>query len=94
MLFIERAGGHPVHQFKLFRALQDIGLYRWQVVQTAPRQFTVRVITLPGQEGASLEARIREAMTDLIGGGLEVAIEYPPELERTRTGKVLAYFRR
>ena len=94
MLFIERAEGHPIHQFKLFRALQDVGLYRWQVVQTALQQFTVRVISLPGQERHALEARIRRAMTDLIGGGLEITIEYPVELERTRTGKVLAFFRR
>lgn len=94
MLFIERAEGHPLHQYKLFRALYDVGLYRWQVVQTGPRRFTVRVISLPGQEGLPLEARIREAMTDLIGGGLEIKIEYPPDLERTRTGKVLSYFRR
>ncbi|HET6360831.1 MAG TPA: hypothetical protein VFH11_02120 [Gemmatimonadota bacterium] len=94
MLFIERAEGHPIHQFKLFRALQDVGLYRWQVVQTALQQFTVRVISLPGQERHALEARIRRAMTDLIGGGLEITIEYPVELERTTTGKVLAFFRR
>ena len=94
MLFIERAEGHPIHQFKLFRALQDVGLYRWQVVQTALQQFTVRVISLPGQEQHALEARIRRAMTDLIGGGLEITIEYPVELERTTTGKVLAFFRR
>ena len=94
MLFIERAEGHPVHQFKLFRALQDVGLYRFQVVETAPLQFTVRVMTLPGQERPPLEVRIREAMSDLIGSGLEIAIEYPRELERTRTGKVLAYIRR
>ena len=94
MLFIERAKAHPVHQFRLFRALQNVGLYRWQVVQTASRDFTVRVISLPGEERPQLEARIREAMAGLLGGGLEIAIEYPPELERTRTGKVLAYFRR
>jgi phenylacetate-CoA ligase len=94
MLFIERAEGHPVHQFKLFRALQDVGLYRWQVIQTALQRFTVRVISLPGQERLPLEARIREVMTGLIGGGLEITIEYPSELERTPTGKVLAFFRR
>ncbi len=94
MLFIERADGHPVHQFKLFRALQDVGLYRWQVVQTSLQRFTVRVISLPGQERPRLEAGIQEAMTGLIGGGLEITIEYPSELERTPTGKVLAFFRR
>ena len=94
MLFIERAEGHSLHQYKLFRALRDVGLYRWQVVETAPRRFTVRVIPLPGQERPQLEIRIREAMTNLIGGGLEIAIEYPAELERTRTGKVLSYIRR
>jgi len=30
----------------------------------------------------------------LIGGGLKITIEYPSELERTPTGKVLAFFRR
>ncbi len=93
MLFIERAEGIPLHQYKLYRALKDVGLYRWQVVQTALQQFTVRVISLPGQEPPKLEVGIREAMTDLIGAGLDITIEYPPELERTRTGKVLAYYR-
>ena len=94
MLFVERAEGYPIHQFKLFPVLRDVGLYRWQVVQTALQQFTVRVISLPGQERGRLEAGIREAMTGLLGGGLEITIEYPPELERTPTGKTLAFFRR
>lgn len=94
MLFVERAEGHPIHQYKLFRVLGDVGLYRWQVVQTALREFTVRVIALPEQERGRLEAGIREAMAGLLGGGLDITIEYPPDLERTPTGKVLAYFRR
>jgi phenylacetate-CoA ligase len=92
--FIERASGLPIHQYRLYLALASLGLSRWQVVQTAISNFTVRAIPACGQEHTRIEAEIRSAMAGLIGPGLEIMIEYPSDLERTRNGKVLSFIRK
>ncbi|HYO47012.1 MAG TPA: hypothetical protein VEY33_10040 [Gemmatimonadota bacterium] len=92
--FIERAHGLAVHQYRLFRSLLAIGINRWQVVQTGLQTFVVRVIPAPGQDLPQVESAIRSAMVDLLGPGLDISIEYPPDLECTKTGKVLSFIRR
>jgi phenylacetate-CoA ligase len=93
-IYIERTDGLPLHQYRLFRALNAIGMSRWQVLQTDLTTFTVRVIPALGQDRPQTEARIRSTILDLIGPDLDIAIEYPPDLERTKTGKVLSMIRR
>lgn len=92
-IYIERTDGLPLHQYRLFRALNAVGISRWQVVQTDLQTFVVRVLPAPGQDRPQIESDIRAAMLDLIGPGLDIAIEYPPDLERTRSGKVLSFIR-
>ncbi|MGH7566664.1 MAG: phenylacetate--CoA ligase family protein [Gemmatimonadota bacterium] len=93
-IYIARADGLPLHQYRLFLALNAAGISRWQVVQTSLQTFVVRVIPAPGQDRPKVESEIRTAMVDLLGPGLDIAIEYPPDLERTKTGKVLSIIRR
>jgi hypothetical protein len=59
------------------------------VVQTGLESFTVRVIPEPGQDRPSMESAIRSAITGLVGTDLVISFEYPTELERTPSGKVL-----
>jgi phenylacetate-CoA ligase len=92
--WIERADGTPIHQYRLFLALASLGLSRWQVVQTGITTFLVRTIPGSGQERSRIEAEIRSSMGELIGPGLDITIEYPSDLERTRNGKVLSFMRR
>jgi phenylacetate-CoA ligase len=87
--WIQRAGRPPIYQYRLYLALTAAGIERWQVVQTGLESFTVRVIPEPGQDRPSMESAIRSAITGLVGTDLDISIEYPTELERTPSGKVL-----
>jgi phenylacetate-CoA ligase len=92
--WIERPDGTSIHQYRLFLALSALGLTRWQVVQTGTTAFTVRAIPGCGQERARLEPDIRSTLRKVIGPDLEIAIEYPSDLERTSNGKVQSFLRK
>ena len=91
--FIERPGHPPVHQYRLGVPLRQLPTSRWQVAQTGPHSFTVRVIPLGGHDLAPLEAAIHRSLREALGPGLEVRIEYPTDLERTARGKVPFFVR-
>jgi phenylacetate-CoA ligase len=91
--WVERGGELPIHQYRLFRSLASTGISRWQVVQRDLSRFAVRVIPAPGQERSQVESDVRAAMRDLIGPGRDISIEFPVDLERTRSGKVLSFIR-
>jgi phenylacetate-CoA ligase len=91
--WIARGSGLPLHQYHLFRRLQSLELSRWQVVQSGPTDFLVRIIPPGGQERERLELAVRSAMIDLFGPGSAITVEFPAELERTPNGKVLSYIR-
>ncbi|HET6616799.1 MAG TPA: hypothetical protein VFH69_03210 [Gemmatimonadota bacterium] len=93
-LWIPRQGALPLHQYRLYRVMQSFGLDLFQVVQTDLKTFTVRIVPMPGKDHGGMEPEIRSAISDLIGPGLEIAFEYPLELERTRNGKVNSYIQR
>lgn len=93
-VWIPREGALPLHQFRLFRVLQALGLDLFQVVQTDLKAFTVRIVPLSGKDLVGMEPEIRSAISNLIGPGLDIAFEYPHELERTRNGKVTSYIQR
>lgn len=92
--WIERADGTSIHQYRLFLALSALGMSRWQVVQTGVTAFTVRAIPDRRQERARLEVDIRSTLRRVIGPDLDIAIEYPSDLERTGNGKVLSFMRK
>lgn len=91
--FIQRPGFGPVHQYRLVARLKELPTSRWQVEQTGPHAFTVRVIPLGSQDRATLEPEIEEILREVLGPGLETRIEYPPDLERTARGKVPFFVR-
>jgi phenylacetate-CoA ligase len=92
--WIAREGALPIHQYRLFRCLQALGLDLFQTVQTDVRTFTVRIVPMPGQDRPTMESAIRTAMIDLIGPHLDISFEYPLRLEPTKSGKIMSFIRR
>jgi phenylacetate-CoA ligase len=91
--WIERPGAPPVHPFRMSGPLNRLEVGRWQIVQPSIDRLIVRVLPTPGQDLARLETAIRALVRDVVRPDLEAEVEFPPELDHTRSGKVLSFVR-
>jgi acyl-coenzyme A synthetase/AMP-(fatty) acid ligase len=62
-------------------------------VQPHIDRLIVRVLPTPGQDRAALEASIRALVREVVRPDLEAEVEFPAELDHTRSGKVLSFVR-
>ena len=91
--WIERPGAPPVHPFRLSGPLNRLEVGRWQIVQPHIDRLIVRILPTPGQDRAALEASIRALVREVVRPDLEAEVEFPQELDHTRSGKVLSFVR-
>jgi phenylacetate-CoA ligase len=91
--WIERPNGPPIHPFRLSGPLNRLEVGRWQIVQPHIDRLIVRVLPTPGQDRDRLELSIRALVREVVRPDLEVEVEFPPELDHTRSGKVLSFVR-
>lgn len=89
--WIARPGAEPFHTFRLANVLTRPDVGRWQIAQPAPGRLVVRVLPRGAVEPARLAAELEAVVRGEAGPGIEVAIEFPAELERTRGGKILSF---
>lgn len=91
--WIERPNAAPVHPFRLSGPLNRLEVGRWQIVQPHIDRLVVRVLPTPGQDRGRLETSIRALVREVVRPDLDVEVEFPPELDHTRSGKVLSFLR-
>jgi phenylacetate-CoA ligase len=91
--WIERPGAPPVHPFRLSGPLNRLEVGRWQIVQPDIDRLIVRVLPTPGQDRSRLEEAIRALVREAVRADLEAEVEFPLELDHTRSGKVLSFVR-
>ncbi len=73
--------------------LNRLEVGRWQIVQPSIDRLIVRVLPTPGQDRARLATSIRALVREVVRPDLEAEVEFPTQLDRTRSGKVLSFVR-
>lgn len=91
--WIERPHAPPVHPFRLSGPLNRLEVGRWQIVQPHIDRLVVRVLPTPGQDRVHLDSAIRALVREVVRPEVDVEVEFPPQLDLTRSGKVLSFVR-
>ncbi len=87
--WIALPSGEIVHPGTVHSALKRVGgIWQWQLVQRSPRRLLLRIVAAEPCEQQVLKARVEQAIRHLMGGQVELKIDFVREVERTPGAKV------